>query len=183
MFATACPLTGANGCHGRTVATVERLPESSEAGRGTRSNGGTVARFRRSLTLAGIRRRGRSPDRLADGGGVPAFDGGGVPAFDGGDFRTADRPDASGAVERLRGLPESLPADIGRNWRTLSSGVKRPCKRTARRDGREPVRHGRTQRRAVAARFRRWWRRIRRGRLATGAGRADASGGAACHAM
>ena len=37
----------------------------------------------------------------------------------------------------------------------VSSGVKRPCKRTARRDGREPVRHGRTQRRAVAARFRR----------------------------
>ena len=55
------------------------------------------------------------------------------------DGRTADR---------RRGVPAFV--DNGRNWRTLSNGIKRPCKRTARRDGRE--------RRAVAARFRRWWR-------------------------
>ena len=85
---------------------------------------------------------------------------------DGGNFRTADRrgtlPAAFASGTRS---PESLTGGAAfRRSLTLagilarvSSGVKRPCKRTARRDGREPVRHGRTQRRAVAARFRRNW--------------------------
>lgn len=40
----------------------------------------------------------------------------------------------------------------------FASGLKRACKGAARRDGRESVRRGRTQRRAFTPRFRRWWR-------------------------
>jgi len=97
MFATACPLTGRGRFRrGRTVAAFDLKPDGLPA-----FDGGGVRCSPESLTGgAAFRRRGRSPDRLADGCGVPAF---------------ADRPD--GLPDRL--ARRTVAGIIGSGRRTV----------------------------------------------------------------